>query len=125
MAIPIADVASCGFAVVDGGPDGLAFMVNRDSPDDGWRIVRLDVSDDRIATGGGTRVGSTEDEVRRVYGDKTKTEPHYDTSEKGGTIWSSTWTGRGYETPLRDGRHEGPHLSSGFQSAVEAVEGCL
>ena len=64
--------------------------------------------------------------MRSVYGDKIKTEPHYYTAAEGGH----------YMVLDVDG-HAGPKLlfetdgvkvltyRSGFQSAVEAVEGCL
>lgn len=116
----------CGFALVDGGPDGLGFMVNRDEPGDDWRIVRLDVSDVGIATGGGVQVGSTEDEVKRAYGDKIKTEPHHYTAEEGGHYMTLDVDGPGgmkllFET---DGAKVVTYRS-GLEGAVDEVEGCL
>lgn len=117
----------CGFAVVDGGPEGLAFMVNRDVPADAWRIVRLDVSDDgTIATGGGIRVGSTEDEVRRAYGDEIETEPHHHTAAEGGHYLVLDVDGPdGMKLLFETDGTKVLTYRSGLQSAVEAVEGCL
>jgi hypothetical protein len=76
--------ATCGFADVEDGPAGLSFMVLRDNPGAEWKIYRVDVFDtSRIATGGGIRNGSTEDEVKQVYGDKMKVEPHTYTGPEG------------------------------------------
>ncbi|MGI8808426.1 MAG: hypothetical protein ACR2KK_11380 [Acidimicrobiales bacterium] len=119
------DTDSCGFADVQGGPDGLGFMVNRDGPADPWRIVRLDVSG-KTVTGAGVGVGSTEDELKAAYGDKIRTEPHHYTADEGGHYVILDVDGPGgmrllFET---DGTRVETYRS-GLESAVDAVEGCL
>ena len=76
---------ACGFASVDGF-DGLLFML------DGDRLVRFDV-DERAAEGGarapswntpeGAGVGTTEAELRRLYGSRLTFEPHPYTAPEG------------------------------------------
>ncbi|HET7488118.1 MAG TPA: hypothetical protein VFJ85_09325 [Acidimicrobiales bacterium] len=117
---------TCGFADVEGGSRDLTFMVLRDTPDAPWRIARLDVDDDgTIATGGGAHVGSTEDEVRRIYGDKLRVERHAYSGDEGGHYLIVDTDGDGgtrllFET---DG-HKVLTYRSGRQDAVDAIEGC-
>lgn len=121
------DTDTCGYAVVQGGPDGLGFMVNRDGRGDDWRIVRLDVSDGgTIATGGGIRIGSTEDEVDRVYGKQIRTEPHHYTAADGGHYMILDVDGReGMRLLFETDGTRVLTYRSGLESAVDAVEGCL
>src|SRR5688500_214974 len=64
----------CAYAEVKGGPQGLLLMVLRDKETDPWRIVRIDVDDgSRIATLSGIRIGATEADVKRIYGEPGRT----------------------------------------------------
>ncbi|MGH8997973.1 MAG: hypothetical protein ACRDY7_01120 [Acidimicrobiia bacterium] len=116
---------TCAFAMVKGGPEGLSFMVNRDGPEAPWSIVRLDVATtDRIATEGGARVGSTEAEVKGIYGDELVTEPHK-YRPKGHYLVHDPDGPGGFQLLFEtDGRTVG-NYRSGLQEAVELVEGCL
>ena len=59
---------NCAYAGVQGGPEGLSFMVLRDQDTNPWRIVRVNVNDNpRIATLAGVRIGATEAEVKSTY----------------------------------------------------------
>lgn len=119
------DTDLCGFAVVDGGPEELSFMVNRDRPRDEWRIVRLDVSDDgTIATVGGIRVGSTEEDVRRVYGNAIKTEPHAYTGPQGHYMILDGDGPGGMKLLFETDGTKVLTYRSGLEGAVDAIEGC-
>lgn len=62
--------ASCGFAVPTGGPD-ISFMVI-----DG-KVQRVDVGPgSSVATVSGVRIGDTEAEVGRIYGERLRVGPH-------------------------------------------------
>ena len=64
----------CAYARVEGGPEGLSFMVLRDNDTDPWRIVRVNVGEkSRIATLSGVRIGATEAEVKSTYSGPGKT----------------------------------------------------
>lgn len=119
------DTDLCGFATVEGGPDGLSFMVNRDAPSDEWRIVRLDVADDgTMATGGGIRVGSTEEEVKRVYAEDVKTEPHAYTGPEGHYMVVDLDGRRGMKLLFETDGTRVLTYRSGLESAVDSPEGC-
>jgi hypothetical protein len=61
----------CGFYRFDALPDGVRLMVSE------GRVVRVDVDGSSgIRTTEGAGVGSTEDEIRRLYPGRIRTEPH-------------------------------------------------
>jgi hypothetical protein len=117
--------SECGFADVEGGPDGLWFRVLRSGTSAPWRITRVDVVDpSRIATGAGIRIGSTEDEVRRTYGDRIQVATHeYDPNGHYLTLDTDGEAGNLllFET---DGMKV-TQFRSGEQDSAAAVEGCL
>lgn len=116
----------CGFAEVSGGPGDLAFMVLRDDPQAEWRIYRADVHEaSRIATGGGIRIGATEDEVKQVYGDKLKVEPHEYTGPVGHyLILDVDGEGTGFMLLFETDGTRVTQFRSGNDEAVRAPEGC-
>ena len=120
------DTDTCGFAAVEGGPEGMRFMVNRDRPGEEWTIVRLDVGgESSVSTGAGIKVGSSEDDVKRAYEQRIKTEPHQYTADEGGHYMILDVDGAGgmrllFET---DGEKVLTYRS-GFEGAVDAPEGC-
>jgi hypothetical protein len=117
----------CAFAKVEGGPEALRFMVNRNTKSEPWRIVRVDVSEGPIATVSGIKVGAPEAEVKAAYTGKGGTytvEPHpytapqghyliYDADGKGGKLLI-------FET---DGTKV-LSFRAGDEGAVQAIEGC-
>lgn len=117
--------STCGFADVEGGPTGLSFMVLRDNPSAEWKIYRVDVFDtSRIATGGGIRNGSTEDEVKQVYGDKLKVEPHEYTGPVGHYLVLDVDGVGGYMLLFETDGTKVLQFRSGNDEAVRAPEGC-
>lgn len=62
--------SGCGYARVTEGMGSIEFMVQ-----DGF-VVRADVHNDTMRTADGIRVGSTEAEVVRIYGENAEVTPH-------------------------------------------------
>ncbi len=117
--------STCGFAEVEGGPAGLSFMVLRDDPAAEWRIYRVDVYEtSRIATGGGVRIGATEDEVKKVYGGQLKTEPHEYTGPEGHYLVLDVDGEGGYMLLFETDGTKVLRFRSGNDAAVRAPEGC-
>lgn len=117
--------SSCGFADVQGGPTGLSFMVLRDSPGAEWRIYRVDVFDSSgIATGGGVRIGATEGEVKQVYGDQLKVEPHEYTGPEGHYLVLDVDGVGGYMLLFETDGTKVLQFRSGNDEAVRYPEGC-
>jgi len=110
----------CSYTSPEGMPLGTAFMVL-----DG-RIARLDVDTTGIATTAGAQVGSTESEIRRMYGDAVRTESHpYDGPEWHYLIYdppgpADSAYGMIFET---DGQRV-RNYRVGFRHAVALIEGC-
>jgi hypothetical protein len=118
----------CAYALVEGGPKGLSFMVLRDGASAPWKIYRADVGQESsIATFSGIRSGATEGQVKAAYSGKGGTytvEPHpytgpeghylsYDADGKGGKLLI-------FET---DGKKV-TSFRAGEEGAVQAIEGC-
>lgn len=117
--------SACGFADVEDGPAGLSFMVLRDNPGAEWRIYRVDINEtSRIATGGGVRIGATEDEVRQVYGAQLKTEPHEYTGPQGHYLVLDVDGEGGYMLLFETDGAKVLQFRSGNDAAVRAPEGC-
>ena len=125
---PNYEFEGCAYANVDGGPEGLSFMVNRNKPSDPWLIVRADVNEgSAIATVSGIRVGATEAQVKEVYsgqGGSYTVEPHpytapeghylvYDADGKGGRLLIFATDGKKVLS-----------FRAGDEGAVQAIEGC-
>ncbi|HEY3239992.1 MAG TPA: hypothetical protein VGL92_10540 [Acidimicrobiia bacterium] len=115
----------CGFAEVSRGPADLLFMVLRDDPAAEWRIYRVDVHESsRIATGGGIRIGATEDEVKQVYGDELQVEPHEYTGPEGHYLVLDADGAGGYMLLFETDGTRVLQFRSGNDEAVRHVEGC-
>ncbi|HVM22158.1 MAG TPA: hypothetical protein VM308_02505 [Sphingomicrobium sp.] len=56
---------------------GIAVMVSY------GQVVRIDIENPQYVTASGARVGMSESQVRRIYGDMLKVEPHPYTSPEG------------------------------------------
>ena len=71
----------CNFAKVQGGPAGLAFMLERAKTTDPWHVARVDVTrSSRIASFTGVRIGDTEADVEKSWnvptGGRVEKTPH-------------------------------------------------
>jgi hypothetical protein len=117
--------STCGFAKVEGGPAGLSFMVLRDGAGAEWRIYRVDVFDTSgIATSGGVRIGATEDEVKQVYGDQLKVEPHEYTGPEGHYLVLDVDGEGGSMLLFETDGTKVTQFRSGNDEPVRYVEGC-
>jgi len=114
---PEAEEEGCYYATVSGLPDAVGFMMlDR-------RLARVDVSGPGVRTISGAEVGSSEDDIRRLYGDRVVTDPHAYMGPEGHylTVLSS------------DGRHglrfetDGQRVTgfyAGRADAIGYIEGC-
>lgn len=119
----------CGYAEVEGGPEGLSFMVLRAKETDAWRIVRINVSEkSRIATLSGVRIGATEAEVKKTYTGPGKTgklevEQHVYV-EAGHYITYDVDGPEGHRLLFETDGTKVTEFRSGEQGPVGYVEGC-
>ena len=67
----------CDYVAPDALPDGTALMVIE------GRVERVDIDTAGILTRSSIGIGSTEEDVRRAYGDRIRTEPHPYTGPEG------------------------------------------
>ena len=120
---------NCAYAVAKGGPTGLLFMVLRDNETDPWRIVRVDVDDgSRIATLGGIRIGATEADVKRIYGEPGRTGKvtveNHEYVEGGHYITYDDDGPDGLRMLFETDGQKVTRFRSGQQGPVGYVEGC-
>ena len=110
----------CAFATVEGGPD-IAFMVISD------RIQRVDVGpESSVRTVSGVGIGDSEDEVQRIYGDRTRVEPHpYDEEGRYLVYDSPEPSQRGLLLIFETDGTRVTSFRAGERGAVEAPEGCV
>lgn len=119
----------CAYAVVKDGPKGLLFMVLRDKETDPWRIVRVDVDDgSRIATLSGIRIGATEADVKRIYGESGRTGKvtveNHEYVEGGHYITYDDDGPAGFRMLFETDGQKVTRFRSGQQDPVGYVEGC-
>lgn len=110
----------CAFIAPKAAPPGTAFMVIDTV------IVRADIDTTGTSTHAGAHVGSTEDQIRREYPGRIRTEPHpYDGPEWHYLIYSSDLKadsafGMIFET---DGVRV-RNFRAGLHPNVDVIEGC-
>lgn len=114
---PEAEEEGCYYASGRGLPNGVSLMMLND------RLARVDVHEPGVSTISGAGMGTSESELKRLYGSKLVQEPH-------------AYTGpEGHYLTLRsaDGRHgvrfETDGLSvtgfyAGTAEAIQYIEGC-
>lgn len=111
-------LGECYYVLPEGGPDGLSFMVNEGT------VVRAEVSPpSTIRTREGLGVGSTEADVRKVWGSKVTERPHKYTDGKYLVITDE----RNVERQLlfeTDGDGVVTTMRAGLLPEVRWVEGC-
>lgn len=110
----------CAHAVVEGGPEGLRFMVVH------GRIVRVEAFRGTVATPEGITTGTPVEEVLAAYAGRIRVEPHTYTARRGGQylIYDEA-VGVNPLTLLFE--TDGTRVTmfrSGYTDAVMAPEGC-
>jgi hypothetical protein len=113
------DAEACRFGALQTGPKGLSFMLI------GETIVRIDVDGDTaIKTSAGAHIGSTEDEVKTLYGARLAVTPHkYDPNGHYLTVSDSDPAQRYQYIFETDGRMV-KSFRAGRLPEVAVVEGC-
>jgi hypothetical protein len=116
----------CGYAKPTGGPDNLGFMVLREDMQSDWVIHRVDVYEGSpIATTEGIRIGSTEAQVKQVYGDQVKVEEHPYTGPEGHYLIVDTdGDGTGFKRIFETDGAKVTTFRSGHDEPVSYIEGC-
>ena len=62
---------SCYFVAPLNGPDGVSFMIIDN------RVARIDIDNPAISTDRGVRIGASEEDIKRVYGENVEVGPHF------------------------------------------------
>ena len=111
--------SSCAFATIE-GMSHIAFMVISE------RIQRVDVGpESSVRTVSGVGIGDSDDEVQRIYGDRTRVEPHpYDEEGRYLVYDSPEPSQRGLLLIFETDGTRVTSFRAGERGAVEAPEGC-
>jgi hypothetical protein len=113
---PTFDVNECAEVDII-GHDGIGVMFEE------GRVTRIDISAAAIATQSGAKVGFTEAQVRRIYGNKLKTEPHhYDPKGHYMKVFSAD---RKRALVFETDGNVVTMFRAGAATSAEYVEGCL
>lgn len=108
----------CEFGRASTMPDGLRFML-----EDG-RVVRADVVSRGVRTASGAEVGTTEAEIRRMYPDRIRTEPHKYTKGHYLVYTPRDPADERYRLIFETDGRVVSRYRAGLHPAVEYVEGC-
>ncbi|MEP6686809.1 MAG: hypothetical protein ABJC36_00580 [Gemmatimonadales bacterium] len=111
--------ASCGFTVPRGAPAGLRLMV------EGGKVVRADVDSSDVRTAAGAEVGMSEADVRGLYPDGLRVQPHkYDPKGRYLVVQESTPANSARRLIFETDGQRVVRYRAGITPAVEYVEGC-
>lgn len=108
----------CFYGLVRGLPKGIDLMFL-----DG-RLARIDVEHARFRTAAGAGIGTSEAELKRLYGARLKVEPHAYTGPEGHYLTVASPDGRQFTRFETDGRIV-TTFYTGRKDAIELIEGCL
>jgi hypothetical protein len=78
MKIGYGDPQTCAYFRPQGGLDGVNFMVTRN------RVARVDITNPRVMTLRGAKVGDTEERIKSLYPGQIRVEPHPYGGRRGG-----------------------------------------
>jgi hypothetical protein len=87
------------------------------------RVSRVDVNRPEVPSDRGARVGDSENEIRKIYGSKMKTEPHAYSAADGGHYL--TFRSGQYAIRFETEKGKVRSMYSGRYPAVQYIEGCL
>jgi hypothetical protein len=111
--------APCAYLSSPAIPAALGFMFDR------GRLVRIDVDAPGIRTASGVAVGSTEEAVRRAYGDRIRVEPHkYEPGGHNLRYVTRDASDRGFGMIFETDGRRVTRFRTGTVAAVALVERC-
>ena len=113
---------NCGYAYSVLGSD-VGFMTSRENENDPWRIVRVDVFGGDTKTISGAHIGSTEADVKKIYGNVTVTPHKY---VEGGHYLEFDVDGKnvGESLILETDGEKVTEYRAGSEPYVRWIEGC-
>jgi hypothetical protein len=103
------------------GIKGLSFMVIRGV------IERADITNPRLLTLRGAKIGDTEARIKQLYPGQIKTTPHPYTGHRGGkylTFYPKDQQDQKYRLIFETRNGKVNFFRGGYSGAVEAIEGC-
>lgn len=107
----------CYYVSVRGLPDGAGLMIVE------GRLARIDVFDYGIPTVSGAGVGTSEQEVKRIYGGQLKDEPHAYAGPEGRYLTLRSRDGR-YGMRFETDGQAVTGFYAGTTEAIQYIEGC-
>ncbi|MEG4202709.1 hypothetical protein QUA20_02080 [Microcoleus sp. Pol7_A1] len=118
------DAYSCSYFKPQGELKDIAFMVTK------GRIARIDISDKRITTIRGAKIGDTEDRIISLYPGQIQITKHPfplrpNENRKHLTFVPKDVSDKNYRVIFETGNNRVYRLRSGKLPEVEFIEGCL
>lgn len=118
------DAYSCSYFKPQVEPQGISFMVTKE------RIARVDISNERIATIRGAKIGDTEDRIISLYPGHIQVTKHPfplrpNENRKHLTFVPKDAADNNYRIIFETGNNRVYHLRSGKLPEVGYIEGCL
>jgi hypothetical protein len=113
----------CSYFELQEGPKGIRFMVTRN------RIARVDISNERVTTIKGAKIGDTEDKIFSLYPGQIQAtrHPYQGRSPYNGkylTFVPKDATDKNYRIIFETSKNRVERFRSGKLPEVEAIEGC-
>lgn len=118
------DAYSCSYFKPQVDPQSISFMVAK------GRIARVDISNERIATIRGAKIGDTEDRIISLYPGQIQITKHPfplrpNENRKHLTFVPKDASDKNYRIIFETGNNRVYHLRSGKLPEVGYIEGCL
>lgn len=114
---PEAEEEGCYYASARGLPRGVGLMIL-----DG-RLARIDVFEPRVKTISGAEVGTSELDLKRLYGARLIRDPHAYTGPEGHYLTLHSSTGR-YSLRFETDGNTVTGYYAGTAEAIQYIEGC-
>ena len=118
------DAYSCSYFKPQVEPQGISFIVTK------GRIARVDISNERMATIRGAKIGDTEDRIISLYPEQIQVTKHPfplrpNENRKHLTFVPKDASDKNYRIIFETGNNRVYHLRSGKLPEVGYIEGCL
>lgn len=111
-----ASTKDCFFAIPEADYEGLSFMLEGDL------VTRIDVSSNKINTLNGIKVGSSLEQMRRVYGRRVTVEPNAQVGFDGKTVTANVSSTNDIAYEVVGGKVV--NFRSGLTASVAKKQGC-